>query len=188
VRQLKRRSAREVARRRAALVELVRSYGLTLRFVNGGGTGSMATTGAEAVVTEITVGSGFYSPALFDNYIEFRYLPAAGYAIEIVRQPAPTIYTCLGGGYTASGAAGVDKLPKPYLPRGAHLLPLEGAGEVQTPIRYNGPLSLNPGDPIFMRHAKAGELCERFPTLLLVSNGAIIDEVPTYRGDGQCFI
>ncbi len=188
VRQLKHRSAREVARRRSALVELVRSYGVSLRFVNGGGTGSMATTGAEAVVTEITVGSGFYSPALFDNYIEFRYLPAAGYAIEIVRQPAPTIYTCLGGGYTASGAAGADKLPKPYLPRGAHLLPLEGAGEVQTPIQYNGPLSLNPGDPIFMRHAKAGELCERFPTLLLVSNGAIIDEAPTYRGDGQCFI
>jgi D-serine deaminase-like pyridoxal phosphate-dependent protein len=188
VRQLKHRSAREVARRRAALVELVRSYGVSLRFVNGGGTGSMATTGAEAVVTEITVGSGFYSPALFDNYIEFRYLPAAGYAIEIVRQPAPAIYTCLGGGYTASGAAGADKLPKPYLPRGAHLLPLEGAGEVQTPIQYNGPLALNPGDPIFMRHAKAGELCERFPTLLLVSNGAIIDEAPTYRGDGQCFI
>ncbi len=188
VRQLKRRSAREVARRRAALVELVRSYGVSLRFVNGGGTGSMATTGAEAVVTEITVGSGFFSPALFDNYTEFRYLPAAGYAIEIVRQPAPAIYTCLGGGYTASGAAGADKLPKPYLPRGARLLPLEGAGEVQTPIQYNGPLTLNPGDPIFMRHAKAGELCERFPTLLLVSNGAIIDEVPTYRGDGQCFI
>ena len=188
VRQLKRRSAREVARRRAALVELVRSYGVSLRFVNGGGTGSMATTGAEAVVTEITVGSGFFSPALFDNYTEFRYLPAAGYAIEIVRQPAPAIYTCLGGGYTASGAAGADKLPKPYLPRGARLLPLEGAGEVQTPIQYNGPLTLNPGDPIFMRHAKAGELCERFPTLLLVSNGAIIDEAPTYRGDGQCFI
>lgn len=188
VRQLKRRSAREVARRRAALVELLANYGVSPRFVNGGGTGSLATTRTEAVVTEITVGSGFYSPALFDNYTEFRYLPAAAYAIEIVRRPAPGIYTCLGGGYTASGAAGADKLPKPYLPRGARLLPLEGAGEVQTPIQYSGPLSLNPGDPIFMRHAKAGELCEHFPTLLLVSKGAIIDETPTYRGDGQCFI
>lgn len=188
VRQLKRRSAREVARRRAALVELLANYGVSPRFVNGGGTGSLATTRTEAVVTEITVGSGFYSPALFDNYTEFRYLPAAAYAIEIVRRPAPGIYTCLGGGYTASGAAGADKLPKPYLPRGARLLPLEGAGEVQTPIQYSGPLSLNPGDPIFMRHAKAGELCEHFPTLLLVSKGAIIDETPTYRGDGQRFI
>ena len=188
VRQLKRRSAREVARRRAALLALLADYGVSPRFVNGGGTGSLATTRAEAVVTEITVGSGFYSPALFDNYTEFRYLPAAAYAIEIVRQPAPAIYTCLGGGYTASGAAGADKLPKPYLPQGARLLPLEGAGEVQTPIQYRGSISLSPGDPIFMRHAKAGELCERFPRLLLVSDGAIVDEAPTYRGDGQCFI
>lgn len=188
VRQLKRRSAREVAERRAALVALIASYGVSLRFVNGGGTGSLATTRTEPVVTEITVGSGFYSPALFDNYKDFRYLPAAGYAIEIVRQPMPAIYTCLGGGYTASGAAGADKLPKPYLPQGARLMPLEGAGEVQTPIQYKGPVALAAGDPIFMRHAKAGELCERFPRLLLVSEGTIVAEVPTYRGDGQCFI
>jgi D-serine deaminase-like pyridoxal phosphate-dependent protein len=188
VRQLKRRSAREVAARRAALVALIESYGVTLRFVNGGGTGSLATTRTEPVVTEITVGSGFYSPGLFDNYKDFRYLPAAGYAIEIVRQPMPTIYTCLGGGYTASGAASADKLPKPYLPQGARLLSLEGAGEVQTPIEYKGPLKLAPGDPVFMRHAKAGELCERFPRLLLVSDGTVVNEMPTYRGDGQCFI
>ncbi|HLI05912.1 MAG TPA: amino acid deaminase/aldolase [Ktedonobacteraceae bacterium] len=188
VRQLKRRSARAVAERRATLVALIESYGVTLRFVNGGGTGSLATTRTEPVVTEITVGSGFYAPTLFDNYRDFRYLPAVGYAIEIVRQPMPTIYTCLGGGYTASGAAGADKLPKPYLPQGARLMPLEGAGEVQTPIQYKGPLKLAPGDPVFMRHAKAGELCERFPRLLLVSDGAIVDEVSTYRGDGQCFM
>jgi D-serine deaminase-like pyridoxal phosphate-dependent protein len=39
-----------------------------------------------------------------------------------------------------------------------------------------------------MRHAKAGELCERFKTLYLVSGDAIVDEVPTYRGEGQCFL
>jgi D-serine deaminase-like pyridoxal phosphate-dependent protein len=44
------------------------------------------------------------------------------------------------------------------------------------------------GNPVFMRHSKAGELCERFTHLLLVSDGAIVDEVTTYRGDGQCFI
>lgn len=188
VRQLKRRSAREAAARRAVLLELALSLGLSPRFVNGGGTGSMRTTGADASVTEITVGSGFYSPALFDQYRDFRYLPAAGYAIEIVRQPRPGIFTCLGGGYTASGSAGPEKLPQPYLPAGARLLPLEGAGEVQTPIAYNGPDHLAPGDPIFLRHAKAGELCERFPRLLLVKDGAVVDEVTTYRGDGQCFI
>src|SRR5947209_3033785 len=87
VQKLKKRSVREVAGRRAALVELVESYGLALRLFNGGGAGSIATTRKESAVTEITVGSGFYAPALFDNYRDFRYQPAAGYAIEIVRRP-----------------------------------------------------------------------------------------------------
>jgi len=105
-----------------------------------------------------------------------------------VRRPRPSIYTCLGGGYIASGSVGPEKQPQPYLPPGAKLISLEGAGEVQTPIRYDGPISLQLGDPIFMRHSKAGELCERFTHLLLVAKGAIVDEVTTYRGDGRCFI
>lgn len=188
VNRLKSRSAREVATQRGELVELARSLGADLRFVNGGGTGSMRTTGAESVVTEITVGSGFYSPGLFDNYRDFRYLPAAGFAIEIVRQPAPHIYTCLGGGYIASGAPGRDRLPKPYLPAGARLDKLEGAGEVQTPIHYDGPEKLKLGDPILLRHAKAGELCERFNELLLISGGEVVDQAATYRGEGKCFL
>lgn len=188
IRWLKRRSRQELAERRAEIVELVKTYGVQLRFVNGGGTGSIATTRMEEVVTEITVGSGFYSPTLFDNFHDFHYQPAAAYAIEIIRRPAPTLYTCQGGGYTASGVAAPDKQPQPYLPEGARLTSLEGAGEVQTPIRYKGPIPLQPGDPIFMRHAKAGELCERFTHLLFVANGAIVDEATTYRGDGQCFI
>lgn len=188
VQSLKRRSVVEIAARRSAIVALIERHGIQLRVVNGGGTGSMRTTRIEPPVTEITVGSGFYAPALFDNYRDFRYQPAAGYAIEIVRQPAPSLYTCLGGGYIASGAVGNDKQPQPYLPHGTRLDPLEGAGEVQTPIRYAGTTQLHFGDPIFMRHSKAGELCERFTHLLLVSHGAVVDTVTTYRGDGQCFI
>ena len=188
VQQLKKRSIGIIARRRREVVDLIRTSGLELRFVNGGGTGSELTTRAEPVVTEITVGSGFYSPPLFDNYKDFRYQPAAGYAIEIVRKPAPGVYTCLGGGYTASGAAGPDKLPRPYLPTGARLFALEGAGEVQTPVTYEGVHRLDLGDPIFMRHAKAGEICERFTHLILLKKGTIVDVVPTYRGAGQCFL
>ncbi|GLV55605.1 amino acid aldolase [Dictyobacter sp. S3.2.2.5] len=189
VRYLKGRSIREAAARRSAALAIIQSYNLPpLRFVNGGGTGSVHTTRAEEAVTEITVGSGFYAPALFDNYRDFRYQPAAGFAIEIVRQPTPSIYTCLGGGYIASGAVGRDRLPQPYLPTGALLEPLEGAGEVQTPIHYTGPEKLQPGDPILLRHSKAGELCERFNSLLLISHGTVVDEVTTYRGDGQCFL
>lgn len=185
---LKKHSLETIARRRQEIVETLRTSGFELRFVNGGGTGSERTTRLEPVITEITVGSGFYSPALFDSYKDFRYLPAAGYAIEIVRKPAPGIYTCLGGGYAASGAAGADRLPRPYLPAGAKLSPLEGAGEVQTPILYQGKQRLDFGDPIFMRHAKAGEICERFTHLILFQGGKIVDEVTTYRGDGQCFL
>src|SRR5579875_365172 len=188
IRRLKQRSIPEIAQRRAALLALIESYDMPLRFVNGGGTGSLLTTREEAGITEVTVGSGFYSPVLFDYYKDFRYQPAAGFAIEIVRHPQPSIYTCLGGGYVASGSAGPEKLPQPYLPQGAKLETLEGAGEVQTPIHYRGPIALHLGDPIFMRHSKAGELCERFTHLLLVRNGHIEGEVTTYRGDGQCFI
>ncbi len=186
--RLKQRSIHTVAARRAAFLKQIASYGLSLRFVNGGGTGSIISTRAEAGVTEITVGSAFYAPTLFDNYRDFRYQPAAGFALEIVRHPTPSIYTCLGGGYIASGAVGTEKQPTPYLPAGTRLDSLEGAGEVQTPIHYKGSVPLHLGDPIFMRHSKAGELCERFTQLALVSNGSIQAEVTTYRGDGQCFI
>lgn len=188
VQRLKQRSLPDIAARRAAVVALARSYGLAPRFVNGGGTGSIDSTRTEEAVTEISVGSAFYSPTLFDNYRAFHYQPAAGYAMEIVRHPQRDIYTCLGGGYIASGAVGLEKQPQPYLPEGARLDALEGAGEVQTPIRYKGNVALSIGDPIFMRHSKAGELCEHFTHLLLVAQGKIQDEVTTYRGDGQCFL
>jgi len=105
-----------------------------------------------------------------------------------VRRPAPGLYTCQGGGYPASGAAGADRLPRPWLPEGARLLAREGAGEVQTPVAYDGPERLRLGDPVFMRHAKAGELCERFNSLLLLEEGVVTGEMPTYRGEGQCFL
>jgi D-serine deaminase-like pyridoxal phosphate-dependent protein len=189
VRGLKRRSIAECARRRAAVVHALREAGAKLTFVNGGGTGSIESTIAEAgVVTEVTAGSGFYSPGLFDGYQNFHHQPAAGFAIEITRQPLEDIYTCHGGGYIASGAAGPDKLPHPYLPAGCALLPQEGAGEVQTPIRYTGPEKLAIGDLVFLRHSKAGELCERFNTLLLLGEADHIEAVNTYRGDGVCFL
>ncbi|MFH1319665.1 MAG: amino acid deaminase/aldolase [Bacteroidota bacterium] len=188
VRFLKKRSIKEIRKRRKETVMAIRSEGVELRFVNGGGTGSLESTTAEDVITEVTVGSGFYASALFDNYSNFRHFPAAGFALEIVRKPKPNIYTCHGGGYVASGSAGTDKLPQPYLPEGMKLTNNEGAGEVQTPLIYQGKEKLSLGDPVFLRHSKAGELCERFDELLLVSQNKIIEKVKTYRGDGMCFL
>ncbi len=183
---LKKRSISELRARRYSVVEVLAA--LELRFVNAGGTGSLESSREEPWVTEVTVGSGFYSPALFDGYSRFRHHPAAAFAIEIVRQPKEDTYTALGGGYVASGSAGKEKLPRPYLPVGMQLIENEGTGEVQTPVIYPGPEKLSLGDPLFFRHAKAGELCERFNQLYLVSDGKIVDTVPTYRGEGQCFM
>ena len=47
---------------------------------------------------------------------------------------------------------------------------------------------LRVGDRVYLRHAKAGELCERFDRLFLVEGDAIADEVPTYRGEGRAFL
>ena len=185
---LKANSIGKIAERRKNVVRGIEAKGLKMRVVNGGGTGSMESTCKEEVVSEVTVGSGFYSPGLFDNYRKFKYEPAAGYAVEIVRRPRNDIYTCHGGGYVASGACDPDKIPKPYLPTGAKLTANEAAGEVQTPVLYTGGQKLALGDPIFFRHSKAGELCERFNSLLVVSKGKVIDEVPSYRGEGKCFL
>jgi D-serine deaminase-like pyridoxal phosphate-dependent protein len=187
IKALKRRSLPQLRERRRAIVDMLKARGANLRIVNGGGTGSLETTSQEECVTEVAAGSGFYSPTLFDHYSSFQHHPAAGFAIEIVRKPKPGIYTCYSGGYVASGGAGKGKLPQPYLPAGATLTGREGAGEVQTPVIYQGSETLSLGDPIFMRHAKAGELFEHFNTAYLVSGGKVIDEVLTYRGEGYAF-
>ena len=185
IRLMKRLSAAEIAERRAAVVAAVREVA-PVAIVNGGGTGSIHTTRREPAVTEITAGSGFFAPTLFDRYSDFELTPAAMFAMPVVRRPGGATATLLGGGYHASGAAGRDRLPAPYLPRGLRLDPQEGAGEVQTPVSGAAAASLRIGGRVYLRHAKAGELCERFNSLHLVSGGEIVDVVPTYRGEGRC--
>jgi D-serine deaminase-like pyridoxal phosphate-dependent protein len=159
-----------------------------LRFVNGGGTGSLESTAAESAVTEVTAGSGLYGPTLFDAYRSFTPRPAALFALPVVRRPGPGVVTALGGGYLASGPADRARLPRPHLPAGLRLDSQEGAGEVQTPLLGAAADTLAIGDRVYLRHAKAGELCERFASLHLLEGERIVDEVPTYRGEGQCFL
>lgn len=189
MRFIKRQSINEFSPRRDAIVRALRNEGLDLEIVNGGGSGSLISTLADPLVTEVTVGSGFYCSALFHHFKEVQYRPAAFFATQVVRIPAPGIITCLGGGYVASGSIGPEKLPAPVLPPGLKYLALEGAGEVQTPLQLpkDCPV-LSLGDPVIFQHAKAGELCERFSELALLQNGKIIGRVPTYRGEGQTFL
>ena len=187
IRFMQRRSAAELAERRGAVVAAIREL-TELAIVNGGGTGSLELTAAESVVTEVTAGSGFYAPALFDHYSRFSLTPAAGFALPIVRKPAPSVATALGGGYLASGSGDAARLPVPWLPPGLRLDPEEGAGEVQTPLLGPPAAELSIGDRVYLRHAKAGELCERFDLLHLIEGGEIVDVVPTYRGEGRAFL
>ena len=187
IRFMQKRSVTELAQRRRAIVSALSEF-VELEIVNGGGTGSLELTAAEESVTELTAGSGFYAPALFDHYSRFSLTPAAGFALPVVRKPASRVATALGGGYLASGAADEARLPVPWLPEGLELDDDEGAGEVQTPLLGPAAAGLEVGDRVYMRHAKAGELCERFNTLYLVEGDEIIDEVPTYRGEGQDFL
>lgn len=187
IRAIQSRSARELAARRAQAIAAVRELA-PLEFVNAGGTGSLHLTAREPAITELTAGSGLYGPALFDSYRAFTPRPAALFALPVVRRPGPGVATVLGGGYLASGPADAMRLPVPYLPAGLRLDAQEGAGEVQTPLLGDAAEHLAVGDRVWLRHAKAGELCERFASLHLLSGDRIVEALPTYRGEGQCFL
>ena len=186
VRLVKRRSANELRARRSAVVRAVTDAVGPLEIVNSGGTGSLEVSSADPVVTEVTAGSGLFLPGLFDGYRNVTPRPALYFALPVVRRPLPNIATLFGGGYIASGPAGKSRLPRIATP-GLELLGTEGAGEVQTPVRGKDAIGLRIGDRVWFRHAKAGELCERFDTIHVVEDGAITASVPTYRGDGRTF-
>ncbi|MBI1191735.1 MAG: amino acid deaminase/aldolase [Bacteroidetes bacterium] len=187
IRGLKGRSLARIADRRGAAVEQLKALGFGPLRVNGGGTGSLESTQREPWITEVAAGSGLFGPLLFDAYQHFKPEPAAGFALELCRIPGPGMATCLGGGYIASGATGPEKQPRPYLPQGLSLVPQEMAGEVQTPLR-GVTEALRPGDPVFFRHAKAGELSEHFLEFIVVSGQSIAERWPTYRGEAKCFL
>ncbi|MFH8290565.1 amino acid deaminase/aldolase [Streptomyces sp. NPDC018059] len=188
IRLMQAAARKELAERRARTIAAVRAVAPDLEFVNGGGTGSVQHTAAERAVTEIAAGSGLFVPRLFDNYTSFSGRPAALFAQPVVRRPGPGTVTVLGGGYPASGVAGPDRSPVPYLPEGLRYDPQEGAGEVQTPLHGLPADDLRIGDKVWFRHAKAGELCERFDALHLVEGDRVAGSVPTYRGEGRTFL
>jgi D-serine deaminase-like pyridoxal phosphate-dependent protein len=190
LRLIQRLSVAELRERRGQTIRLLQALA-PLEFVNGGGTGSLETTAADPSVTEVTAGSGLMGPTLFDAYRRFSPRPALLYALPVVRRPAAQVATLFSGGYIASGPPGRDRQPSPYLPAGLKLIGTEGAGEVQTPVRGAAAATLRVGDRVWLRHAKAGELAERFNDYHLIESasldGAPARPVPTYRGEGQCF-
>ncbi|WP_369369947.1 amino acid deaminase/aldolase [Promicromonospora sp. Populi] len=191
VRLVKRLTMREVNARRVRILAAVRdAVGQDVELVNAGGTGSIEVSGTAPGVTEVTSGSGLYAPGLFDGYRSFEARPAAFFGLDVVREPAPGWVTAFAGGYAASGPAGASRLPRLFTP-GYTLSGPEGTGEVQTPLRATRALSpdgaLHTGDRVWLRHAKAGEMMERFDQVHLVEGARIVETVPTYRGEGKNF-
>ena len=181
------RSMPELVERRAHAVAAVREHA-GLEFVNGGGTGSLEATAADASVTEIAAGSGLFGGHLFDGYAHFRPAPAAAFALDVVRTPSPRHATILGGGWIASGPPGADRVPRIVWPEGLSMLGRESAGEVQTPVAGAGAGLLRAGDRVWFRHTKSGELSEHVNEFAVVEAGEVLGTIPTYRGEGRAFL
>ena len=192
IRAMQALSTRELAGRRAAVVEAVQGGSArrapALELVNGGGTGSLERTASRARRDR---GDGRLWALRAEPVRRLprrSRRPAALFALPVVRRPGPGVVTALGGGYLASGSGDAARLPHPYLPAGLRLDREEGAGEVQTPLLGEAADRLEIGERVYFRHAKAGELCERFMTMHVLEGDRIVDELPTYRGEGVCFL
>lgn len=182
----------ELRHRRGKAIAAVREHA-DLEFVNAGGTGSLEETARDGAVTDIAVGSGLLGGHLFDTYRHFRPAPALAFGLDVVRRPSPDYATCLGGGWIASGPPGPDRLPRPVWPEGLEYVGTEAAGEVQTPLQGHNVTQLRVGDRVWFRHTKSGEVCERAERVALIARDSsgtaeVVDVVPTYRGEGKCFL
>lgn len=184
---MQRRSMIELIERRGAVVAAIGEF-CDLEFVNAGGTGSIEATAQDPSITDIAAGSGFFGGHLFDNYAHFKPAPALSFALSVARVPARGMVTCLGGGWIASGPPGPDRLPLPVWPPGLTYVSREAAGEVQTPLQGKQARRLSVGDRIWLRHTKSGELSEHVNAILIVDGDTVVGEVPTYRGEGKCFL
>ena len=187
IRAMQRHSMAELRRRRGKVIDDVRRIA-DLEFVNGGGTGSLEETARDRSVTDIAAGSGLFGGHLFDGYARFRPAPALSFGLDVVRRPAPGVVTCAGGGWIASGPPASDRLPTPVWPHGLTYVGTEAAGEVQTPVTGERAGRISLGDRVWLRHTKAGEPAEHADDVVIVSDGAVHATVPTYRGEGKCFL
>lgn len=186
-RAFKRISRPAIEKLRAEVDAALRQAGFgDLPLLNGGGSGTYPQTAASPYVNEVAVGSAFYKSALFDRHAALaEFEPSLYYALQVVRVPPGGGWvTCFGGGYYASGGG---TSPATAAPEGLKPSSAESFGEVQTPLRVPNGVHLEPGDLVLCRASKAGEPLERFATLHLLKEGKLVESMPTYRGEGQCF-
>ena len=160
-----------------------------LEFVNGGGTGSVQHTAAEDAITEIAAGSGSTCRGCSTTTRRFHGRPAALFAQPVVRRPGvgrgDGARRRLSGVGRAGPGPAAGAVPAA---RGCATTRRRAPGEVQTPLLGPAADDLLIGDQVWFRHAKAGELCERFAELHLIEGDRVTATVPTYRGEGRTFL
>ena len=105
-----------------------------LEFWNAGGSGSLESSAADPVVTEVAAGSGLLVPGLFDHYRSFR--PCRRLLRRPRRPPSlrPTWPPSPAAAWSRRDPRAATGCRSPWAPPGLHLIGLEGAGEVQTPL------------------------------------------------------
>jgi D-serine deaminase-like pyridoxal phosphate-dependent protein len=195
---IKRQSLAFARASRARFVQALQQHGYPITLVNGGGTGSAWLTMSDPSVTEITIGSGLLQSTLFDGYNpDVRAsagAPALQLLLRVCRRPDEQHATVFSGGFIASGPSGPSRNPTLFHHDGLSVLPDEGWGEVQTPLRWRRSNLPNArakapaiGEPVLCRPAKAGEIAERFNEYWLLAPDGSFERVPTYRGQGVCF-
>ena len=189
-RLIKRKSMDYLLTMRHRVVDELGKFG-DIRIVNGGGSGSVHITGQDPVITDIAVGSGLFTPTTFDRYDAIGTRPASYFVSPVVRRYSDDSVVTFSGGYNASGVSNASRSPQPVHPQGLKYYGQEGPGEVQTPLHGKGARDLALGDPVWFRHAKAGEGNERFDEALIVTepgrDSVFPATLPTYRGEGKNF-
>lgn len=214
LRGMKYLSMRHVKLLRKQIASVVDARGLKMEIFNGGGTGNIDEAASDPYLTEVTAGSGFLQPELFDYYTDNMCSPALAIALQVTRiqstkkkpnsspQSAKSdalvseVVCCQSGGFIASGSVASDKAPSVFLPRGLSPFNDEGFGEVQTPLQVGAQLQESGLDPklgsfVLIRPAKSGEVTERFNKVFLLNEHTSPTSPPTtaftYRGYGKAF-
>ena len=130
------------------------------------------------------------APHLFDGYEHFTPAPAAAFALAVVRTPEPRHRDAprrrLDRLRAARAPTGCRSI---VWPEGLKMLPREMAGEVQTPVTGRcraRPARRRPG--LAAAHQGRASCREHLNEFAVVDGDAVVDTVPTYRGEGKAFL
>ena len=175
--------------RRAAIVAAIRAL-TPLEFVNGGGTGSLERTAAEAAVTEIGAGSGLYHPTLVRRLPRLHRPP--GGACSRCRS-----YAAPGRGVVTASRRRLSRVRAGSAEPGAVALPAarlapgpgggrRGGADSAARRRRRQPARRRPGVDAARQGGRAVRAVQRAAPDRRQQRSAAT--VPTYRGEGQTFL